>query len=313
MPLEPVAPLLADARRRRYAVGYFESWDLASLEGVIDAAEQSRSPVIIGFNGEFLSRPDRELPARLQWYAALGRAAAESARVPCAVMFNECPVDAWVERATQLGFNLVMLADGKSGHAELTSRMAELVLLAHSRNVAVEAELGMLPMGAEEHHAMIGDCPHFHANENGVFPVALLTDPDQAAAFVKDTGIDLLAVSTGNVHILLTGRRNLDLEHLAAIRRKVDVPLVLHGGSGITADSLAKAIELGVAKVNYGTYLKQRCLAAIRRTLANANGDANPHHLLGDGGPADLVVAVRRSMRDAVLERIGLLGCRGKG
>ena len=82
MPLEPVAELLAHAGRHRYAMGYFESWDLASLEGVIDAAEQRRATIIVGFNGEFLARPDRTLPARLEWYGALGIAAAQSARVP---------------------------------------------------------------------------------------------------------------------------------------------------------------------------------------------------------------------------------------
>ena len=297
MPLEPVTELLADARRHRYALGYFESWDLASLEGVIDAAEQSRAPVIVGFNGEFLSRPDRALPARLEWYGALGRAAAESARVPCALMFNECPADAWVEQATRLGFNLVMLADAEANHAELTGRVADLVCLAHARGVAVEAELGVLPFGTEGHDRVESS----------------LTDPDKAAAFVKETGIDLLAVSAGNVHILLDGQRNLDLAHLAAIGQKVDVPLVLHGGSGIAADSLVKGIALGVAKVNYGTYLKQRCLAAIRRALAEGSGNGNPHHVLGDGGDDDLMVVVRRAVRDAVLERIGLLGCCGKG
>jgi ketose-bisphosphate aldolase len=291
MPLEPAVELLAHARRRGYAIGYFESWDVASLEGVIDAAEQSRSPIIVGFSGDFLARPDRALPARLEWYAALGRAAAESASVPCALMFNECPADDWLERAVRLGFNLVMLADGKADHAELTRRMANLVRLAHAQGAAVEAELGQLPSGATG------------------YADASLTDPHQAASFVAETGVDLLAVSTGNVHILLNGQRDLDLNHLAAIRRRVDVPLVLHGGSGITADSLAKAIATGVAKVNFGTYLKQRCLAAIRQTLAATADNANPHHLLGDGGNADLTSVVRRAMRDAVLERIGLLGC----
>ena len=119
MPLEAATELLAHARRRGYAVGYFESWDMASLEGVIDAAEQSRAPVIVGFNGEFLARPDRALPARLEWYGALGRAAAESARVPCAVMFNECPVDAWVERAAQ-----ARLQPGDAGRRERRLRRA---------------------------------------------------------------------------------------------------------------------------------------------------------------------------------------------
>jgi ketose-bisphosphate aldolase len=294
MPLEPAVELLTHARRCGYAIGYFESWDLASLEGVIDAAEQTRSPIIVGFSGDFLARPDRALPARLEWYAALGRAAAESATVPCALMFNECPADAWLERAIRLGFNLVMLADGKADHADLTRRMARLAGLAHAKGAAVEAELGQLPCGATGNAA------------------ASLTDPDQAAEFVAETGVDLLAVSTGNVHILLNGQKNLDLDRLAAIRQKVNVPLALHGGSGITADSLAKAISLGVTKVNFGTYLKQRCLAAIRQTLADAGAEANPHHLLGDGGNADLTLVIRRAMCDAVLERIGLLGCCGK-
>ena len=294
MPLESAVELLSHAGRRHYAVGYFESWDLASLEGVIDAAEQSRAPIIVGFNGEFLANSERVPPVRLEWYAALGRAAAESARVPCAVMFNECPADAWVERAARLGFNLVMLADANAGHADLTRRVAELVRTCHLRGVAVEAELGVLPFGDAEH---IGG--------NGS-----LTDPDAAAAFVRDTDVDMLAVSVGNVHILLDGQRDLDLDHLAAIRRKVSVPLVLHGGSGIAADSLAKAIPLGVAKVNYGTCLKQQTLAAIRGAFPDAG--ANPHHALGGGGNADLLVVTRQTVRDAVLDRIGVLGCCGR-
>jgi len=295
MALEPVNELLADARRHRYALGYFESWDLASLEGVVDAAEQSRAPVIVGFNGEFLARPDRALPARLEWYGALGRAAAESAKVPCALMFNECPVDAWVERATRLGFNVVMLADANAAQADLTRRVAALAHLAHGRGVAVEAELGVLPSGAPGH---------------GVSN-ASLTDPDQAADFVRDTGVDLLAISAGNVHIQLDGPSQLDLGHLRAIREKVDIPLVLHGGTGISADSLTEAIAVGVAKVNFGTYLKQRYLTAARRALAGVHG--NPHDVLGGGGGTDLTVMVREAVRDAVLERIGLLGCCGRG
>ena len=76
--------------------------------------------------------------------------------------------------------------------------------------------------------------------------------------------------------------------------------------------SLADAIALGVAKVNYGTYLKQRCSGGRSPALAEADGNANPHHVLGGGGGADLLVTVRQAVRDAVLERIGLLGCCGK-
>ena len=294
MPLRPINEMMVHARQNGYAVGYFESWDIASMEGVLDAAEQTRSPVIVGFNGEFLSNSNFDKQNRLKIYGAMGRAAAESAQVPCAFVFNECPLDSWVEYATQVGFNLVMLADEKASHADLTRRVADLARISHSRGLAVEAELGLLPCGVKG-----------NIKDDGS-----LTDPDLAAAFVRETGTDLLAVSIGNVHIMLQGQCDLDLNHLAAIRRKVDVPLVLHGGSGTTNDSLSRAISMGVTKVNYGTYIKQRCLDALRKAMAA--GNSNPHHLLGYGGNTDLLLVTRQAVRNAVLERIKVLGCCGK-
>lgn len=294
MPLAPIGTLLDRCREGRYAIGYFESWNLESLQGVIDAAEQTRSPVIIGFNGEFLCHSKRVAAERLAVYGALGRAVAEASSVPCGLIFNECPNDQWVMDAAEVGFNLVMPADPHAAYEDYTKRVKRIVEHAHRRRAAVEAELGELPCGSA---VDAGDR-------------SSQTDPDQAAAFVQETGVDLLAVSAGNVHILLNGQRDLDLAHLEAIRRKVNVPLVLHGGSGITSDSLTRAIAMGVAKVNYGTYLKQRCLAALQAALATT--DKNPHHLLGFGGDADLVVVTQKAVCSAVLERIELLGCCGK-
>jgi fructose-bisphosphate aldolase, class II len=117
-------------------------------------------------------------------------------------------------------------------------------------------------------------------------------------------------VSVGNVHVLTKGEQYLDLDRLFRIRSKVAKPLVLHGGSGISATSLREAIALGVTKVNYGTYLKQRYLSAVRASVA-ADLD-NPHQLFGMGGDHDVMVAGRLAVCNAVLERIGLLGCCGK-
>ncbi len=136
------------------------------------------------------------------------------------------------------------------------------------------------------------------------------TDPGAAAGFVAATGIDLLAVSVGNVHIQTRGETGLDLPLLEQIHRRVPLPLVLHGGTGISSDSLKAAIALGVTKVNYGTYLKQRYLKAVRQAFDRETLD--PHRLLGMGGPEDVLAAGRRAVRDAVLERIELLGCCGK-
>ena len=294
MPLEPVERLVQHCREGKYAVGYFESWNVESLQGVLDAAEQTRSPVVIGFNGDFLSADDRLAAERLALYGALGRAAAESSRVPCALIFNECRKDVWVLAASEVGFNLVMPADPGAPYDDYVRRVGRIVRHCHDRHVAVEAEVGELPCGVSGPLESGGE----------------LTDPALAERFVSETGVDLLAVSVGNVHIHPGAGRELDLDRLAAIRRRVSVPLVLHGGTGVAAGSLPEAIRFGVVKVNYGTCLKRRYLTAVRTALTQDS--PNPHELLGMGGPRDVMVAGRHAVRDAVLERIEALGCCGK-
>ncbi len=314
MSLESIGELMAAARRGGYAIGYFESWNLESLQGVIDAAEATHSPIIIGFNGEFLSREARLTEERIAWYGALGKASAESASVPCGLILNECSNDEWIKAATKAGFNLVMPSDATASPKEYQKRVVALARLAHRRGVAVEAEWGELPSGVAE----FGVPPSggLRAGKSAekiptkVGTPNALTDPDAAARFVERTRVDLLAVSVGNVHILVNGERALDLKQLAALRKRVTIPLVLHGGTGIESDSLQCAIALGVTKVNYGTYLKQRYLSAVRKALAVRV--PNPHELLGIGGAKDVMVAGRLAVRDAVMERIPLLGCKGR-
>jgi fructose/tagatose bisphosphate aldolase len=289
MPLEPIGAMMRAAREHQYAVGYFESWNLDSIQGVIDAAEQTRSPIIIGFNGEFLSQSANATLDDLLLYAKLGRAAAERARVPCGFIFNECSDDAWLEQAINGGFNLIMPAGAGPTFEDYQRRVKRLAALAHARGVAIEAEVGELPSDAGP---------------------GIQSDPRIAAEFVATTGVDLLCVSVGNVEIKLNGRAPLDLVRLEAIHKSVDVPLVLHGGSGIEDESLRRAIRLGVKKVNFGTYMKQIYLRVLRGALAS--DELNPHALLGGGGATDILVIGRKTIRDAVLERIELLGCCGK-
>jgi fructose/tagatose bisphosphate aldolase len=285
MPLESIEVLMKNAQRGGYAVGYFESWNLDSMQGVIDAAERTRSPVILGFSGNFLSQRDQANVDELALYGAIGVAAAAKAKVPCGFIFNECPDDAWVEAAIGAGFNLVMPADPSASEEEYTRRVKKLATLAHRKNVAVEADV--------------------KADEQGAAAYA-----QSAARFVKATGVDLLAVSVGNEEIKLEGRAALNLHRLEALKNQVSIPLVLHGGTGIEDYSLIAAIQLGVKKVNYGTYLKQRYINALRS--AYSVGETNPHALIGDGGKTDTLVLGRATVCDAVLERIELLGCCGK-
>ena len=299
MTLRPLPELFAQARSGGYALGYFESWNIESLQGVIDAAEQTRSPVIVGFSGDFLTRPERKPREKIAWYGALGRAAAEAAAVPCGLIFNECPFEEGVRQAVQEGFNLVMLANSERSYEEYTRCVTGLVSYAHGQGAAVEAEIGELPVGST------GRVVTEHSSQ---------TDPELAQRFVAATGVDLLSVSVGNIHILVDGQRDLDLERLDRIHHSVDIPLGLHGGSGISEHTLRQAIRLGIAKVAFGTYIKQRYLAAIQKAVGDSGPglETNPHKLLGMGGEEDVLVAGRLAVRDAVLERMEFLGCCGK-
>lgn len=293
MPLTHPKQLFGVARARGFAVGFFESWDIASTQGVIDAAEEANAPVIIGFNGEFMSGVDRVAEERVSWYGALGRAAAESARVPCGFIFNECPRDEWVRTAADSGFNIVMLADSRASPADYRRRVKVLADYAHARNIGIEAGLEELPSGATGN--ILGESRE--------------TDVDEAVQFVRETGVDLLGVSVGNVHIQLQGKRSLNLKRLSELTKAVSAGLVLHGGTGIPADDLRQAAALGVVKVNFGTYIKQAWLKVIRPALATS--EVNPHRLLGMGGPEDVLMLGRRAVKDAVLARLESLGCIG--
>jgi fructose/tagatose bisphosphate aldolase len=116
MSLESVQTMAQRALANGYAVGYFESWNLESLQGVIDAAEETSSPIVVGFNGKFLSNAHSEQKERIYWYAAPGRKAAESASVPCGLIFNECLGDDMNRLAVDAGFNCVMPANIQHEH-----------------------------------------------------------------------------------------------------------------------------------------------------------------------------------------------------
>ena len=289
MPLESIDRLMKAATQHNYAVGYFESWNLDSLQGVLDAAEKMRAPMIIGFNGEFLSECAGTTPDELAIYGAVGKAMAARATVPCGFIFNECSKEPWLERAITAGFNLIMPADAGGPPGHYTSRVKRLTALAHSRGVSVEAEVEDSEEESEHEEA---------------------TDPNEAAEFVQATGVDLLAIHVGNEEIKLRGRAPLDLDRLEAIHQRLDIPLVLHGGTGIEDASLKAAIRLGVRKVNFGTYMKQKYLDALRGALSST--EPNPHALLGGGRETDVLVVGRAVIREAVLERIELLGCCGR-
>jgi ketose-bisphosphate aldolase len=297
MPLVPMRSLLEQALSRHYAVGYFESWNLESLLSVIHAAEKMKSPVIIGFGGIFLGNPERSYAENILHYGALGQIVAQESAVPVALLLNETNQVALLIRGLKAGFNAIMYQDPAKSFEETISINQYLVRTAHYLGAAVEAEVGELP------HADIANRTVCGGSQ---------TDPDQASFFVRQTGIDALAVAVGNVHLQENEKSPLNFGLIERILGQVRIPLVLHGGTGIAADDLKEAIRLGVCKVNVGTSLKRTCLNYLRDRLGREEfSHINPHQLIGQGGPDDLFTGARDLMTEEITRYIQVFGSEG--
>jgi ketose-bisphosphate aldolase len=294
--LAPLTELLADARAHGYALGYFEAWDGYSLEAVVEAAETERAPVIIGF-GCLLGHRLWFDGGGIELLGALGAEAARRARVPVALLLNETHTLEQSLRGLDAGFNAVMMHTGVLAYEDAVAAVAQLVEAAHARGAAVEAELGNLPNAA-------------HGTSDG--SVAILTDPEQAASFVETTGVDCLAVSVGNVHLLAHGSAAIDLDRLRAVHERVPVPLVIHGATGFPREAVAPAIAAGVAKFNVGTVLRAAFLRGLTEALARMPAEPDVHAVIGSHGPADLLEAGKAPMVEAVRDLIRHYGGSGR-
>jgi ketose-bisphosphate aldolase len=294
MPIVSLSHMLADARASGYGVCYCESWNLESLQAVIDAAEECHSPVVAGFNGGFLRNNSRKKPEDLSYYAGL-RFGLQNSPVPVAFLLNESDSLAQIQQGIEFGFNAVMPESEGLGLDDYRNLVNMVVMLARPRNVWVEAQLGALPNGASANN---GHCE--------------ITDPEVARRFVEETKIDALAVSIGNIHILTTGKASVDREALRRIGEKVNVPLVLHGGTSIAHENLCDFVKLGVAKFNFGTVLKQAYLEAVRESLIKYERPMNPHDFLGVGGNRDIMMAGREAVKSKVKELLQASGSAGR-
>lgn len=293
MPVASMPSLLQNALERSYAIGYFECWDQYSLEASIEASERLAAPAIIGFgaavcNQEWLNR------GALGDLAQMTRRMAERASVPTAVLFNEGRDLDQIAAALDAGCNAVMLDSSALSLSENCKVTRRVVEMARPYGAAVEAELGHLPDASD---------PGVHGAK---------TDPEEAARFVAATGVHALAVSIGNAHLVQTGAVTVDLDHLAAIRDAVQIPLVLHGGSGLPADALNGAIALGVAKINVGTRLKRIFMEGVREALPPAGSVSNIQPFVGSREETDYLWCAKRAMGLEIERLIRLYGSAGR-
>ncbi len=298
MPLVSFKEMMEDAERGGYAVGYFESWNFESLQAVWEAAEETRSPVILGFSGIQLPDPRRVLPENLEPYAAMGIALCKLASVPTSFIFNESSCLDWIKKAINKGFNVVMFSDEKCTFEEQKRKTMQTVTMAHAENVAVEGELRPLPLSPQE--------------RGSVSSSSLVTDPIHAAEFVHGTGVDALAVAIGNIHFTQAENRDLDIERLDAIRERVSVPLVLHAGSGLKDAAVKEVIQHGIQKINVGSALRRAFFDAMKDKIASSDPLTHPYDIIGSGLDEDVLLAGRIALKNLIREKMVVFGSAGK-
>lgn len=268
--------VLKKAQDGNYAVGLFNSTDSDMLQAVIEAAEELRSPIIIG-TAEVL------LPyGELQLIAPSIIEMAKKATVPVVVHYDHGLTFEKCMEALKLGFSSVMF-DGSAGDYETNiANTREIVKIAHEFGATVEGEIG---------HVGNADTAD---NDDG----DLYTTPEQAVKYIEDTGVDALAIAIGTAHGAYIKKPELDFERLKEIRKATDVPLVLHGGSGLTDDDFRGVIRDGIAKVNIFTDL---CEAGKRACAENL-----------DLSYLEMRNKKVEAIKEEVKKKMMLFGCNGK-
>ena len=268
--------VLFDAQKNHYGVGLFNTTDTDMLDAAIQAAEELRSPIVIG-TAEVL------LPAgELKLIAPSIIAAAKRATVPVVVHYDHgLTFDRCIE-ALQLGFSSIMF-DGSAGDPEENLKATrEMVKIAHSMGVSVEGEIG--------HVGQADTCDNDASD--------MYTTPQEAIDFVNATGVDALAIAIGTAHGAYKTKPKLDLKRLAEIRAAINTPLVLQGGSGLSDDDFRNTIKGGIAKVNIFTDL---CVAGVNAMKENA-----------DLSYLDIRNKKVEYIKQAVMNKMMLFGSNGK-
>ena len=281
MPMVTSMQMLLDAQAGGYAVGAFNAENMEMVKAIIQAAEELRAPVMIQ------TTPSTIKYGTLDTYASIVAAEAENATVPVCLHLDHGSSFELAMQAIYAGYTSVMI-DGSTlpfeENIEVSKKVADV---ARSLNIPCEAELGKV--GGKEDD-LVAD-----ADTN--------TDPMEAKEFAERTGVTSLAVAIGTAHGFYVGTPVLDKERLSEIRKVVDIPLVLHGASGLTDDDVRDCVARGICKVNFATELRAAYTKAVRELLANDEKAFDPK-AYGKAGIA--------AVKALVMERMKVCGCDGK-
>ena len=277
--------VLRPAKANRYAVGLFNAVNLELARGIIAAAESTRSPVIMGTAEVLLPYGPLE---EVSYYLI---PMAKKASVPVVVHLDHGLSYDTCIRALELGFSSIMYDCSTDSYEENVRKVKEMADIAHSYGATIEGELGHVGdnEGSAEGSSHLAD------------PSKFFTDPKLAKDFVDKTGVDALAIAVGNAHGAYKLPPKLDFERIRTIARTVDVPLVLHGGSGLTDNDFRQAIKDGISKVNIFTDINVAAVEAEFKKFSSM-----------DKGLIDLIPAAVEAVKQESAKKMKLFSSDGK-
>jgi len=287
MALINMKDLLVHAKQNKYAVGAFNITNLDFVEHIMDAAVESNSPVIM----QLAEAHFRYL--NLEDVAPVLVNAAKNVSIPVCVHLDHGKSLKTMVRAIRAGFTSIMYDGSEHPLDENIKNTSEVVKIAHSVGVSVEGELGNI---GGEAVGVEAATPHSASEE-------FYTRVEDAVRFADETGLDTLAISIGNVHGLYKGDPKLDFDRLKAIRDAVNIPLVLHGGSGIPDDDFRKAISLGICKINFYTGISQAAMARVHNFI-----EEHPKSI----SYPDLAKLAMNELKKVVMDRMDVFGSKGQ-
>lgn len=253
--------ILADARKRKYGIPCFLAGNMEMIVGQIQAAEKCGSPLIITYNQWLTTKIPMDLLVPFMVRAA------EKASVPVATMLDHGTDIDTVEKIIALGVSSVMFDASAQEYNENVRMTKEVVKIARKLDVAVEAELGSVGGSALEKGGST-------ASESNY------TDPGLVVDFIQKTDVDQLAISFGNVHGAYMGEPKLNLKLVEEIFSKTQIPLVMHGGSGLSEADYKKVIECGISKINYYSVMGKNASESLKKTVENACPNSVYHEII---------------------------------
>ncbi len=271
--------LLKIAEEKKIAIGSFNTPNLENMIAVIAAAEKLGVPVML------MHAQLHEDVVPMEIIAPVMIAMAKNAKVPVGVHLDHCDDLEYLERALELGFTSVMFDGSLLPYEENVKKTKKAVSLAKKYGANVEAEIGVL--GGRE----------AGAKDTGVKVEDMYTDPNLAQTFVQETGIDALAASFGTAHGFYAVAPKLDFERITRINELVGIPLVMHGGSGVSPEDYLTAIDCGIRKINYYSYMGGAGVTGVKEYLDEHNGNVSFYHELANAAIKSMSGNVEKAMR----------------